>query len=100
MESADTHLLLAMTMMLLRIYQAMTPASSLILRGLNCRRTLIHQDPLIVPPKLICLLGESAREDQKHLVVRRRARRGTTIVVVVPLSHKIMMMAHYKPLPF
>jgi len=63
-----------MTMMLLRIYQAMRPASPLILRGLICQCTLIR-DHWLVPPKLKCLLGESAREDQKHLVVRRRARR-------------------------
>ena len=64
-----------MMMTMLRFYQAMVPISPLILRGLNCRRTMIHQEPLIVPPKLKCLLGESAREDQNQLVVRRRARR-------------------------
>jgi len=36
----------------------MKPIKPLILRGLNCRRTLIHQEPLIVPPKLKCLLVE------------------------------------------
>ena len=74
LESADTHLLLTMMMTMLRFYQAMPPVSPLILRGLNCHRILIHQEPLIVPPKLKCLLGESAREDQKQLVVRRKAR--------------------------
>jgi len=33
MESADTHLLLAMMMTMLRFYQAMPPVSPLILRG-------------------------------------------------------------------
>ena len=97
MESADTHLLLAMMMTMLRFYQAMTPISPLILRGLNCRRILIHQEPLIVLPRLrMFLLGESAREDQKHLVVRiRDAGKPRTTRLMVAQRLFILIIVYY-----
>jgi len=51
MESAGTHLLLAMMMTMLRFYQAMAPpVSPLILRGSRDRCILILQDQWALPP--------------------------------------------------
>ena len=77
MESADTHLLLAMMMTMLRFYQAMAPpVSPLILRGSRDRCILILQDQWALPPSWRWfILGESARKNQNQIVLRRRAKR-------------------------